>query len=126
MRASLAAVVVALLAVGTPANGATGAPPVWLPPVAVTPGDATNTAWSEDVAVDPRGDLIAVWAGQYGVGARFRPVGQAWQAPTALAACGEQVRVAFDASGRATAAWMQCENGVGSAITAATRRLDGT
>ena len=123
MRAKLSIAAVLAVAVAAPAavGGTTSVKPVWLAPVELTPR-TDNSIWDQDVALDLNGDALAVWAGRGGVASSFRPAGGAWQAPVQLSACGTSARVAFDASGTATAAWLQCTATGGARVTTAFRR----
>jgi PKD domain-containing protein len=126
MRAKL---VVAAIGLAAAAGTATAGPktavtPVWLAPVELTPR-SDYSILDQQVAVDPRANLLAVWSASSGVLARYRPAGGAWQAPVQLAACGVGAAVAFDAAGNATVVWLQCTSPV-SQMTTAVRRVDGS
>jgi hypothetical protein len=104
-----------------------GAARAWHAPVDVaTAGVAISGA---RVAVDPRGDAVAVWVvGETsGTGAHLplgfvqaavRPAGAAWQAPVAISAVRDAVGadVAIDARGDAIAVWTSAGSTVQSAV----------
>jgi hypothetical protein len=121
MRATIVlAALLAAAAVAPVAGGGTSlVRPAWLAPVELT-SRTDNSVWAQDAALDSAGNALAVWGGPGGVRAAFRPSGGAWQASVQLAACGLAPRVAFDASGTATVAWLQCDaaTGAGSRVTA--------
>jgi len=123
-RLSLCVVLLLLAATGVAAAERTAVTPVWLPPVELTPRSDYSIV-DQDVAVDPRDNLLAVWSGKSGMLARYRPAGGAWQAPVQLAACGVAPTAAFDAAGNATVAWLQCTSTF-TQMTTAVRRVDGT
>ena len=126
MRAKIAFAAVLVAAAAVPAaTGRTAlVKPVWLPPVELTPRSDYSIV-DQNVAVDPRDNLLAVWSGKAGVQASYRPAGGAWQAPVPLAACGVAPTAAFDAAGNATVVWLQC-TATFSQMTTAVRRVDGT
>jgi len=124
-KLSLSAAVLVVAAGAVAAAGAKVAvTPVWLTPVELTPRSDYSVA-DQNVAVDARDDLLAVWSGKGGVWARYRPAGGAWQDPITLASCGVAPIAAFDAAGNATVAWLQCTSTF-SQMTTAVRRVDGT
>src|SRR5689334_17892615 len=121
LLASAALIVVAAAAAAADAKIAVK--PVWLAPVEFTPRSDYSIV-DQNVAVDSRDDVLAVWSGKSGVQARYRPAGGAWQAPVQLAACGVAATAAFDSAGNATVAWLQCTSTF-SQMTTAMRRVDG-
>jgi hypothetical protein len=105
--ALLAATSVAALAFGAPA---TLAAPSWLPATIVS-GPATATSRPQ-VAMDPRGDVVAIWqhdeVGGDRVEAAARPAGGAWGAPVLLSPAGIEIfnpTVVIAPSGEATVGW---------------------
>jgi hypothetical protein len=87
-----------------PAGGAFAAP--------VDLSAAGEDAVEPQVAFDPSGNALAVWARSDGsndiVQSSFRPAGGAFAAPTDLSAAGQSAftpQVAFDGSGNALAVW---------------------
>ena len=79
MRAKLAFAAVALVAAAAAAGkGNAVVTPVWLPSVELTPRSDYSIV-EQNVAVDQRDDVLAVWSGKSGVQARYRPAGGAWQ-----------------------------------------------
>jgi hypothetical protein len=83
---------------------------VWQAPVNLSA--AGQNAGNPQVAVDARGDAVAVWTSSNGtndiVQAAVRPAGGAWQAPADLSPAGQDARsprVAMDARGNAVAVW---------------------
>lgn len=91
---------------------------VWGAPTVISAGAAETNAGDARVAVDARGDAVAVWtlntAGGSVVQSAYRPVGAAaWQAPTTLS--GEAGAQAFnpvvrvDENGDAAAAWQESD-----------------
>ena len=72
----------------------------WQRPVVLGPGGLPQ------VALDQRGNAIAIWTGLHAVRVAFRPAGQAWQRPATIASGnGFGVHLALDARGDATAVW---------------------
>src|SRR5262249_43199735 len=123
-KLSLSAAVLVLAAGAAAADAQVAVKPVWLAPVEVT-ARSDYSIVDQNVAVDPRDNLLAVWSGKSGVQARYRPAGGAWQNPVTLASCGVGATAAFDAAGNATVAWLQCTSAF-SQMTTAVRRVDGT
>lgn len=86
---------------------ATGAAPTWLSPKDLSaPGEIAGRA---DVAMDPAGDVVAVWGAAGVVRASVRPAGADWSAPQDLSAPGANAgvpQVAVDAAGNAVAIWL--------------------
>jgi hypothetical protein len=77
----------------------------WQPPIDLS---ATGQIISgPDVAIDPHGNAMAMWADNSGVRAAYRPAGSTWKAPTTVStltsAWGPEVQM--DESGRAIAVW---------------------
>jgi hypothetical protein len=122
MRAALGALVLVLLA-ASPASAA----PTWLAPVDLSaPGDS---ALFPHVAVDPRGNAVAVWEHFEGtnfvVQAAVRPAATGvWQAPVDLSAPSESTntspQVAVDRRGNAVAVW-ELFNGPNYVVQASVR-----
>ncbi len=86
------------------------AAPFWLRPIDLSA--AGQSAEYPQVAVDPAGDAVAVWARSNGantiVQSAARPAGGAWGAPLDLSAAGQNARnpqVSVDAVGDAVAVW---------------------
>lgn len=123
-KLSFAAALVLLAAAGVATAAKTAVTPVWLAPVELTPR-ADYSITEQNLAVDARDDVLALWSGKDGVQARYRPAGGMWQDPVQLAACGVGAEAAFDAAGNATVVWLQCTSAV-SQMTTAVRRVDGT
>jgi hypothetical protein len=87
-------------AASRPAAGA------WSTPDALSPNN--GFAMQSDVAVDDKGDAIAVWArygGSQAVEAASRPAGGPWSTPTVLSASGGSPHVAVGDTGDAVAVW---------------------
>jgi hypothetical protein len=88
--------------------------PVWLSPKGPTEGPPGPSAGDPSIAMNARGDVVVAWPQRLGgVGralARLRPAGRpAWRPLEAISGrerSVEAVRVAIDAAGRATAAWV--------------------
>jgi hypothetical protein len=123
-RFAVAAVVLVAAAGAATAGAKTSVAPAWLAPVELTPR-SDYSILDQQVAVDPRANVLAVWSGESGVQARYRPAGGAWQEPVQLAACGVGATAAFDAAGNATVVGLQCTSPV-SQMTTAVRRVDGS
>jgi hypothetical protein len=100
-KLSVSAALIVLAATVLAADAKVAVKPVWLAPVELTPRSDYSIV-EQNVAVDQRDDVLAVWSGKSGVQARYRPAGGAWQAPVQLAACGVGATAAFDAAGDAT------------------------
>jgi len=123
--AALAGLAIALLA-PAPA-GAAGA---WLAPVDLSA--ASGEPSSPQVAVDARGDAVAVWDGEVGTGfvvqAAVRRAGGAWQAPIDISAASpgpmDGPQVAIDAQGNAVAVWTR-HNGTEYIVQSAVRPASG-
>ena len=103
VRPVVVALAIALLA---PA----GAVAAWLDPVDLSA--ASQDPSGAEVAVDARGNAVAVWAAEQGKGfavqAASRTPGGAWQAPIAISATtlsAPNPQVAIDAQGNAVAVW---------------------
>jgi PASTA domain len=84
--------------------------PSWLGPQDLSP--AGQDAFAPQVALDPAGNEVAVWAlvdgGRYAVQAAARPAGGRWGAPQDLSAAGENAddpQVALNPGGDAVAVW---------------------
>jgi hypothetical protein len=86
----------------------------WQAPVDLAEGedetDEPSGAAAPTVAVDGRGDALAVWQWRFGevVQASFRPAGGAWEAPVDISAFDGDAgppEVAFDGAGDAIAGW---------------------
>ncbi len=123
-KLSVSAALIVLAATVLAADAKVAVKPVWLAPVELTPRSDYSIG-EQNVAVDQRDDVLAVWSGKSGVQARYRPAGGAWQAPVQLAACGVGATAAFDAAGDATIVWLQCTSTV-SQMTTAVRHADGS
>lgn len=90
----------------------------WQPPVdLIVPGTQRNPtqlfANSPSLAVDSKGDAVAVWAHAHrrgsGIQSATRPAGGAWQAPVDVSGPGDYAadpRVAVDPRGNAAAVWV--------------------
>src|SRR5580692_2444965 len=85
----------------------------WTTPVQLASDEGDELGLPE-IAVDPEGDVVAVWARENGVGndvieATSKPHGsETWQVPVAVSAGGDLAgspRVALDAGGDAFAVW---------------------
>jgi hypothetical protein len=106
------------------------AAPAWL-----APSDLSATGQMVErpqVAVDPQGDAVAVWARSNGsdliIGSAERPAGGTWSAPVELSAPGEEAhgaQVALDAGGDAVAVWER-SNGSNVVVESAERPAGGT
>jgi PKD domain len=129
LRIGLLAIVALLLSCAS-----ASAAPSWLTPTPLSMPGQNGT--SAQVAVDARGDSVAVWqrpdgGGNNVVQAAVRPPGGGWQTtPTNLASCfffATNPEVAVDLAGDAIAVWM-CATNVGAHIfvDAATRPAGGT
>lgn len=102
-------VVAALVGVGATASSGTSS---WLPPVTLSaPG---QSAYEPQIAVDGRGNVVAVWiqvtdgSSKPQVYAARRPVGGVWSAPVALSGAGRtayEARLAVNPRGDAVAVW---------------------
>jgi hypothetical protein len=84
---------------------------VWQPPVALT--RAGEDALSPTLAVDPRGDAVAVWSlnskSTSAVEAAVKRAGGGWQQPVAVSPAGQsgfQPEVGLDGRGDAIAVWV--------------------
>jgi hypothetical protein len=118
------AALVAVAGTAAAANAKVAVKPVWLAPVEISPRSDYSVV-DQDVAVDSRDDVLAVWSGKSGVQARYRPAGGAWQNPLQLDGCGVGATPAFDSAGDATVAWLRCTSTL-SQMTTAVRRVDGS
>jgi hypothetical protein len=106
----LAATVLGCLALALLTAPPAGAVPTWLSPVNLSAGG--QNAEHPKVAVDARGDAIAIWRRFNGtnwiVQAAVRPAGGQWQAPIDLSADGqnsERPEIAVDSRDDAVAVW---------------------
>ena len=97
----------------------------WQAPVDLS--NAGRDTFDAEVAIDARGDAVAVWHGSDGtndiVQAAARPAGGVWQAPIDLSAGGHDAfnpQVVLDAQGDAVAVW-QRSNGSNSIVQGAVR-----
>ena len=97
----------------------------WQAPVNLS--NAGRDTFDAEVAIDARGDAVAVWHGSDGtndiVQAAARPAGGVWQAPIDLSAGGHDAfnpQVVLDAQGDAVAVW-QRSNGSNSIVQGAVR-----
>jgi hypothetical protein len=102
----------------------------WGIPTALS--SAGRDAQAPRIAVDARGDAVAVWASVgisgWTVQASYRPAGASWQPATVLdspQAGTAAPDVVIDRTGVATAVWT-ATTGVGWRVNAATRQTDGT
>ena len=86
----------------------------WTTPTVITgPEDDESFSAYFDVAVDPEGNIVAVWMQIFDsqtvadeLRSTRRPVGGPWEPPAAIPADpGPYIQVAMDSSGRATAVW---------------------
>ncbi len=108
-RVILAAV--ACIVVGTLPAAPAEAGPAWLPALDISA--AAHFAQSPQVAVDPRGNVVAVWTRfngtNYMVQAAVRQASSgAWQAPVDLSVAGQSAvgpQVALDPQGNAVVVW---------------------
>jgi PKD domain len=85
----------------------------WQTPVDIS---ASAIGFHPQVTVDERGDTLAAWeqynGTDYTVWAALKLVGGAWQAPVTVSGAGaENVQVAFDGQGNATAVWRNWADG---------------
>jgi len=102
----------------------------WTASVPLSTGGAVE---DPHVAVDARGDAVAVWRGydqSYVITAAFRPAGGAWQAPVVLStdaasSYAATPKVAIDAAGDAVAVWYRSTGGSHLVIQAAKRPAGG-
>ena len=107
-------------AASRPAAGA------WSTPDALSPNN--GFAMQSDVAVDDKGDAIAVWArygGSQAVEAASRPAGGPWSTPTVLSASGGSPHVAVGDTGDAVAVWTRGTDS-GVVVEAASRPPRGS
>jgi hypothetical protein len=101
----------ALICLALGGTAATGAGSTWLGPVNLS--TAGRDAESPQVAMDRRGDAVAVWVRSHGarevIESAARPAGGAWSKPVRLTAGGaaEAPQVALDRDGDAVAVWQQ-------------------
>ena len=107
----------------------------WQPSVDLS--EAGENAYRAHVALDGRGNAVAVWERYSGthwmVQAAFRPAGGAWQAPvdlsepafSAYVVAGEP-RVAFDSRGDAVAVWTRKNTGTDRSVQSAIRPAAGS
>jgi hypothetical protein len=91
------------------------AAPAWLGPVGLS--TTTRDAYAPQVAVDPRGNAVAVWRRSSATGDRVqsstRAAGGDWQAPVDLSAPGAigfDPQVAVDPHGDAVAVWQRYDD----------------
>jgi PKD domain len=85
----------------------------WQTPVDIS---ASAVGFHPQVTVDERGDTLAAWeqynGTDYTAWAALKPAGDAWQAPASISGAGaENVQVAFDGQGNATAVWRNWAEG---------------
>jgi hypothetical protein len=107
-------------AASRPAAGA------WSTPDALSPNN--GFAMQSDVAVDDKGDAVAVWArygGSQAVEAASRPAGGPWSTPTVLSASGGSPHVAVGDTGDAVAVWTRGTDS-GVVVEAASRPPRGS
>ena len=88
------------------------AAPTWLQPVTLS--DTAQSATDTEVAMDPKGNVVAVWSRSNGtntiVQARFRPAGGSFGSVQNLSAPGANASypsVDMDANGNAVAVWLR-------------------
>jgi hypothetical protein len=105
------------------------AAPTWLPPTDIAGPTASITF--PEIAVNARGDAIAIWPRDIGSGETIletleRPAGGDWSQPVVLSDPGEEhptaPRIALDTAGNAVAVWSV---DLGSAIRTAARPAGG-
>jgi hypothetical protein len=108
-------------------DSATG---VWSVPTSLS--TSGRDGQEPQVAVDARGDTVAVWASVsirgWTVESAYRPAGGSWQPTVPLDALGPGTGapdVVIDSAGVATAVWATTA-GSGYEVTASTRQADGT
>ena len=116
-------VVAALAGVGASASSGTSS---WLPSVTLSaPG---QSAYEPQIAVDGRGNVVAVWTqvtdgdSNSQVYTARRPVGGVWSAPVALSGAGRtahEARVAVNARGDAVAVWWTRSEGSNDRVESA-------
>jgi PKD repeat protein len=120
-----------MLAAVRPAGGA------WEPPVTLDSGEYTVA--NPRVAIDPRGDVTAVWTSTSSarantfVWAAVRPAGKSWETPVDLSDSGQNAaepQVAVDPHGNTTAVWDlfsgTSRGGPSHVVQAATRPAGGS
>jgi hypothetical protein len=124
--AALAGVLLGPLAATT-----AGAAPAWFTPVDISAG--SGEAATAQVAVDPRGNAVALWEQSEGndiiVQGAVRPAGESWQAPVNLSAPGQDAgdpQVAVDAQGNAVAVWTRRDNAANAIVQGAVRAAGGS
>jgi hypothetical protein len=105
----------------------------WSAPVPVSGSDDTDAA-APHVAVNTRGDAVAVWSADNAVAVNgvvevaSRPAGGAWTDPVVVsdgAIFDHEQEVAIDAQGNATVAWAEIPGAVGFLVRAASRPSGG-
>ncbi|HVX32930.1 MAG TPA: PKD domain-containing protein [Solirubrobacterales bacterium] len=123
--ALLALLPLALFATASPASAA----PTWLAPQPVS--EEGPEALEPQVATDPQGEAIAIWAGSDGANERvevaFRPAGGAFGVPQKLSPAGQEgsePQVATDPQGNAIAVWSSAD-GANERVEAAFRPAGG-
>jgi hypothetical protein len=106
-----------------------GAAPTWFAPTGLSAVGQSATA--SQLAVDPSGDVVAVWQRSNGIDTlvegAVRLAGGTWQAPVGLSQPGENAespQVAIDSQGDATAVWRR-SNGTNEIIEGSTRPAGG-
>ncbi len=111
-----------------------GAAPSWLAPVDLSPQASGIFQFGAQIAVDPRGDVVALWSrfdlghGQSVIQSTERPAGGAWKAPVDLTASGQIAltpQVAVDPQGNAVAVW-RSSSGASYSVQAAVRPAGGS
>jgi hypothetical protein len=102
----------------------------WSAPTSLSPSG--RDAQAPRVAINARGDAVAVWASVgltgWTVQGAYRPAGDAWQAsvpPEAPQAGTAATDVVIDADGQAVAVWA-ATSGSGWRVQSSTRNVDGT
>jgi hypothetical protein len=125
----LAATALGCLALALLTAPPAGAVPTWLSPVNLSAGG--QNAEHPKVALDSRGDAVAVWSRFNGtnwiVQAAVRSAGGQWQAPIDLSADGqntEHPEIAVDSRGEAVAVWERY-NGANWILQSAVRPAHG-
>jgi hypothetical protein len=125
-RVALCAVSLTMALLGVAGSTAQAAPPAWVPGAILSPASAP--ADQARVAMNARGDSVAVWRGDEGsetvLRAALRPAGGQWSASEALTHSGlagsiSSVEAGIDDSGRAVAVWTDSQ-GSGVSVRSST------
>jgi hypothetical protein len=102
----------------------------WSSPANLSPPG--QHASEQQVALDPKGDAVAVWdrydGSNFTIQAATRPSGGNWSSPADLSAPGQDAfgpQVALDAKGNGVAVWQRYEGSSTSIVEAATRQTGG-